>query len=146
MAFWSSYLVPPAGPVSGFVQQQKANVPTMSRSHLSQLREALTRRGWQVTERLRGDDNVQGAATWVIQRPNTGPTLLIDFAGFGGMGEDISLEESYACDVRGTAIDLYFRRVNRSRQLWLAELKAFVTALESVAVAEPGGALSSGES
>ncbi len=90
--------------------------------------------------------NVRGAATWVIQRPNTGPTLLTDFAGFGGMGEDISLEEGYACTIRGTAIELYFRRVNRSRQLWLAELKAFVTALERVAVAEPGGVLSSSDS
>ena len=118
----------------------------MSQSHLSQLREALSHRRWQVTERLRGEDNVQGAATWVIQRPNAGPTLLIDFAGFGGIGEDISLEDSYACNVRGTAIELYFRHVNRSRQLWLAELKAFVNALENVGVAEPGGVVSSGDS
>jgi hypothetical protein len=95
---------------------------------------------------LRGEDNVQGAATWTIQRSSAGPTLLIDFEGFGGMGEDISLEESYACKVRGPAIDLYFRRVNRSRQLWLAELKAFVTALDSAAGAEPGSGLSSGGS
>jgi hypothetical protein len=89
---------------------------------------------------LRGDDNVQGAATWVIQRSNAGPTLLIDFAGFGGMGEDISLEESYACHVRGSSIGLYFRRVNRSRQLWVTELKQFVTALDNVALAEPAAA------
>jgi len=116
----------------------------MSRSHLSQLREALTRRGWQVTERLRGDDNVQGAATWVIQRSNAGPTLLIDFGGFGGMGEDISLEESYGCNVRGSSIGLYFRRVNRSHELWVAELKEFVTALDNVALAEPRAAADGG--
>jgi len=112
----------------------------MSQSHLSQLREALTRRGWQVIERLRGDDNVQGTATWVIQRSNAGPTLLIDFAGFGCMGEDIALEESYYCNIRGSSVGLYFRRVNRSRQLWAAELKAFVAALECVAEAKPDAA------
>jgi hypothetical protein len=87
---------------------------------------------------LRGEDNVRGAATWTIQRSSAGPALLIDFEGFGGTGEDIALEESYACKVRGTAIDLYFRRVNRSRQLWTAELKEFVNALEGVALAELG--------
>jgi hypothetical protein len=113
----------------------------MSQSHLSQLKEALNRRDWQVSERLRGDaDNVQGAATWVIQRSNAAATLLIDFAGFGGMGEHISLEESYACNVRGSSIGLYFRRVNRSRELWVTELNEFVAALESVALAEPAAA------
>jgi hypothetical protein len=90
-----------------------------------------------VTERLRGDDNVQGSATWQIQRHGMGPLLQIDFAGFGGMGQDISLEESYACQVRGHSIDLYFRRVNRSRALWLAELNEFVSSLDKIVNAKP---------
>ena len=60
-------------------------------------------------------------------------TLLIDFAGFGGMGEDISLEEAYDCEVRGRAISLYFRRVNRSCALRLAESTEFVASLDKVA-------------
>jgi hypothetical protein len=110
----------------------------MSQSHLKQLHDALTRRGWDVTERSRGDDDVQGAATWMIRRSSAGPTLLIDFEGFGGMGEDISLEESYACRVRGNSIGLYFRRVNRSRQLWVSELNEFVNALEKISTAAVG--------
>src|ERR1700752_2694170 len=97
----------------------------------------MANRGWQITERPRGEEHAEGAATWEIQRHHTGPTLLIDFAGLGPMGEDISLEESYACNLRGSAIALYFRRINRSRKLWAAELKEFISLLESVA--GPGG-------
>ena len=60
--------------------------------------------------------------------------MLIDFAGFGGMGEDIPLEQSYACDVRGRQnVGLYFRRINRSRELWLRDLAAFLDSLEAMA-------------
>ena len=102
----------------------------MSQVHLDQLYEALTRRGWKVVERLRGEDDVEGSATWEIRRQPGGPALLIDFAGFGGMGEDIPLEESYACQVRGRPLHLYFNRVRRSRERWLTELAAFVAALD----------------
>jgi hypothetical protein len=102
----------------------------MSDSHLKELRTTLAEYGWRiVAERLRGEDNVQGAATWQVTRDDV-PAVLIDFAGFGTMGEDIALEESYACNVRERSdVGLYFRRVNRSRALWLAELTAFVEAL-----------------
>lgn len=102
----------------------------MSTSHLGQLRAALVRRGWKVTERLRGDDGVNGAATWLIQRSTTQPILWIDFAGYGPLGADISLEESYACKVRESEISLYFSRLNRSRQRWLKELHGFIAALD----------------
>ena len=103
----------------------------MSQAHLDELYAALTQRGWKVSERRRGDHDVQGAATWEIRRGPDGPELLIDFAGFGGMGEDIPLEESGCCDVRGQRIGLYFRRVNRSRERWLSELAEFVSALDA---------------
>lgn len=112
----------------------------MSQSHLRQLRDALTRRGWQITQRLRDDNNVKGAATWELQRNSNTQTLLIDFAGFGAIGEDISLEESYGCNVRGSSVGLYFRRVNRSQHLWIADLTEFVSSLENVATAEHGAA------
>lgn len=109
----------------------------MSVSHLNQLDEALTRRGWKITKRLRGEENVLGAATWEITRSPRDPVLCIDFAGFGGMGEDISIDESYACDVRGHSARLYFSRVNHSRERWMAELKEFITALDRIEVAAP---------
>ena len=102
----------------------------MSVSHLKQIREALTRRGWRIVERVRGDENVPGSATWEIQRSNAGPIFLIDFSGFGPMGEDIPLGEAYGCSIRGRHASLYFRRVNRSRELWLRELNEFVAALD----------------
>ena len=106
----------------------------MSVAHLGQLDEALTRRGWRITKRLRGEEGVEGAATWEIQRSINGPVLHIDFYGFGGMGEDIPLEESYGCEVRGHRVSLYFRRVNHSRERWVAELKEFVAALDGIEV------------
>jgi hypothetical protein len=104
----------------------------MSIAHRNELRSALTTRGWKViAERQRGDDDdVPGAATWEIQRGDAGPTVEIDFAGFGAMGEDIPLEQSYACTLRGRQdIGLYFWRINRSRERWLRDLWAFVDAL-----------------
>lgn len=103
----------------------------MSQSHLQQLRAALTRRGWKIIEKMRGDDGVEGAATWELRRGEQGPTVQIDFGGFGGMGEDISLAESYGCNIRGQPGGLYFRRVNRSREVWEAELAAFVESLDA---------------
>lgn len=103
----------------------------MSQSHLQQLQAALTRRGWKISEKLRGDVGVEGAATWESRRGAQEPPVLIDFAGFGWMGEDIPLEESCCCDVRGQTGGLYFRRVNKSREIWEAELAAFVESLDA---------------
>lgn len=103
----------------------------MSVSHLRELRTALERRGWRVIEKVRGEVDACGAGTWLVQRLGGGPIHQIDFAGFGPMGEDITLEESYACSLRGKPeCGLYFRRIHRSRRLWEAELKAFVEALD----------------
>ena len=115
----------------------------MSIAHLNELRAALAGRGWRVVaERLRGEDNVQGAATWEVRRGNAGPLVLIDFAGLGGMGEDIPLEQSYACYVRGRRnVALYFRRINRSRELWLHDLDAFVDSLEATPGASSSNAV-----
>ncbi|MCE9545696.1 MAG: hypothetical protein K8T25_09290 [Planctomycetia bacterium] len=111
----------------------------MTLANVLQLREALTRRRWQITERLRGDDNVEGSATWEIQRNGAGPIFLIDFDGLGGMGEDISHDSNdcIGCEVRDFKIRLYFSRVNRSLERWLADLKLFTSSLDKVANAKP---------
>lgn len=81
---------------------------------------------------------VNGAATWELRRYEGGAALLLDFAGIGGMDEDIPLEESYGCQLRGVEdCGLYFRRINRSRRAWLGELKEFVLSLDGRAEAWP---------
>ncbi|MEQ4618411.1 MAG: hypothetical protein ABN482_10220 [Corticimicrobacter sp.] len=118
--------------LSMFVVHDDPGVCLMSLPHLRQLQDALVRRGWTVIEYLRGDPafDVQGAASWAIQRDESRPALLLDFAGFGSMGEDIPLDRSYACAVRGTAISLYFSRVNRSQDTWQRDLAGFIDALD----------------
>lgn len=64
------------------------------RTHLSQLYATLNSCGWKVVERSRGDVDVEGAATWELRRGEDRPLLLIDFAGLGGMGEDIPREKA----------------------------------------------------
>jgi hypothetical protein len=110
----------------------------MSLSHLKELRAALENHGWKiVAERLREEDfDVGGAATWEVRKSDKGSSVLIDFAGFGSLGEHIPLEKSYACHVRGRSdVDLYFWRINRSRERWLRDLASFVTSLETVSAA-----------
>lgn len=104
----------------------------MAQTHLQQLHAALIRRGLDVVERLRGDVDVRGAATWEITRRGSNAILRIDFAGFGGLGEDIPLEESYACQVRDHPISLYFSRINQSHNQWIVELTSFVHTLDSL--------------
>lgn len=105
----------------------------MSLAHLQELRVALAEAGWKiVAERLRGEDNVMGAATWEVHRGDRTLAVFIDFDGFGCMGEDVPLEMSSGCDVRGRRDGgLYFRRINRSRELWLRDLAAFIDSLGS---------------
>lgn len=97
----------------------------MSQSHINELHRALVHRGWQVNT----ESAPQGVATWDIQRGNT--LLHLDFNLFGGMGEDIPLEECGGCKVRGHPVaHLYFRRINHSRELWATELAAFLASLD----------------
>ncbi len=103
----------------------------MSQPHLRALEEALARRGWRVVAVHPGDD-YQISATWEIQRSGQ-PSLLLDFDGMDAAGDScLPIEQSHGCQVRGrSALDLYFRRVNRSRSLWEQELAAFVLALDN---------------
>lgn len=103
----------------------------MSQPHLRALEEALARRGWRVVAVHPGDD-YQISATWEIQRSGQ-PSLLLDFDGMDAAGDRcLPIEQSHGCQVRGrSALDLYFRRVNKSRSLWEQELAAFVLALDN---------------
>ena len=104
----------------------------MSAPHLRDLENALIRRGWQLVAAHLGDD-YRVSATWELRR-NGSESVLIDFAGMGPDGDRcLTLDESYGCEVRGkTGISLYFRRVNRSRELWRRELADFVQRLDDV--------------
>lgn len=103
----------------------------MSTPHLTALEDALARRGWRIATVQPGDE-YRISATWELQRAGGSRRLLIDFEGMGPDGDVcLPLEQSYGCHVRGvTGLSLYFRRVNRSRDLWEEELAAFVRALD----------------
>jgi hypothetical protein len=103
----------------------------MSKPHLRALEDALARKGWRIVVVHPGDD-YRISATWEIQRSSSQPSLLIDFHGMGPDGDYcLPLEESYGCQVRRReSVSLYFRRVNKSRELWEQELAAFVQALD----------------
>jgi len=104
----------------------------MPHQHHKELEEALTQKGWCVTVEHPGDDyGISGS--WEIQRSTNQPSLFIDFDGFDAMGENLPMEQSYGCGVRGHSdISLYFYRPNRSRVKWRSELKNFVDALDNI--------------
>jgi hypothetical protein len=52
------------------------------------------------------------------------------------MGQDILLEESNGCEVRGHHVRLSFFRVNRRRDLWIPALNEFVWSLDRIAKVE----------
>ena len=97
--------------------------------HLEEVRSALERRGWTIVEHP-GDD-YRIASTWELRRGGDDRIVHVDFEGLDDM-RTLSIVESYGCRVReGTeeASKLYFRR-RRSRELWEAELAAFVLSIE----------------
>lgn len=111
----------------------------MSKPHLRALEAALDRKGWRVIA-VHPGNGYDIAATWEIHRSASEPSLFIDFDGLR-LDEDgcLTLEESYGCTLRGrSSIDLYFRRVNKSRELWAKEVAQFVQALKSAQGSEKG--------
>jgi hypothetical protein len=105
----------------------------MSKPHLRALEAALDRKGWRVIA-VHAGNGYDIAATWEVQRSTSEPSLFIEFDGLRLDGDDcLPLEESYGCTLRGrTSNDLYFRRVNKSRELWEKEVARFVRALNCV--------------
>lgn len=95
--------------------------------HLTDIEEALKRRGWRIVERLPGDD-YRISATWRIERGNDQRAVLIDFDGLDDL-KILPIGQSYSCTQRSTGNSLYFRRKG-ARDDWHAELTAFVLALE----------------
>jgi hypothetical protein len=71
---------------------------------------------------LQTDEQLGRSAPSVARR-------YVDFEGLDDL-RVLPLAESYGCNVREGALSLYFRR-QRSRELWEAELRAFVDGLET---------------
>lgn len=109
-----------------------SGVIALSVPHLQALEDALARRGWRKVAIHPGDD-YRISGTWEMHRSGSDEPILIDFAGMARDGMScLPLQESFACEVRGrTSVSLYFRRVNRSRELWQRELAKFVQKLET---------------
>ena len=107
----------------------------MSVPQLRALEDALVRRGWRVVAAHPGD-GYRVSATWEVGRG--GVRLLIDFDGLGPDGDTcLPLAESYGCRVRARPLAwLYFRRVHRSRDLWVRELAEFARSLDGATAGE----------
>ena len=103
----------------------------MAEWHLTDLRNALRRRGWAVLAEHTGDD-ARVSGSWEIQRSTAVPPLFIDFDGLDDL-LCLPMSESYACHVRGGA-GLYFRRPG---DRWRAELEAFVRSIDTTPAQPP---------
>jgi hypothetical protein len=119
----------PARPLN--IGPLSSGASSLSAPHLRALEDALARRGWRVAAVHPGDD-YRVSARWELHRSGSNP-ILIDFDGLGPEGDHcLPLDESYGCQVRRDAsASLYFRRVNRSRELWQRELAEFVQKLDA---------------
>jgi hypothetical protein len=95
--------------------------------HLHDIRRALERRGWAITEQP--GDGYRIAATWELRRGGDDRVIHIDFSGLNDM-KTLPITESYGCEVRGCRSSLYFRRA-RSHELWEGELAALVSSIEA---------------
>jgi hypothetical protein len=101
----------------------------MAEWHLTDLRNALERRGWRFEAELPGDE-YRVSGTWVLSRSGRpDQALLIDFDGLDDM-RTLPLNESYGCSVRGTTNSLYFLRRSSNdppaRHRWVSDLDSFV--------------------
>ena len=100
----------------------------MSQHHLDELSHALTQKAWAIASTRSLDDFPYDFHAWTIERGSV--TVDIQFARFGGIGEDLPLDKSYACSVDGRDdISLYF---SKPSDKWKADLASFVSALDSV--------------
>ena len=108
----------------------------MAEWHLTALKVALERRGWDVSE-LPGDD-YRIAGSWRLHRSAGDADLFIDFDGLDDM-RTLPMPQAYGCAVRGTAIQLYFsrrgERGSAARHRWAVALDEFTTSLDGVSTA-----------
>ena len=94
-------------------------------SHLSDLRMALQRSHWCITEMPGNDSNI--SAVWRVARPNGSQVFHLEFGGIDGL-EVRPIEKAYGITVReAPTIGAYFARVERS---WPTELEQFLARLE----------------
>ncbi|MCH7726367.1 MAG: hypothetical protein IH991_07815 [Planctomycetes bacterium] len=98
----------------------------MPKHHLDALSHALTQKGWKIVSTRTLDDSPYDFHAWTVERGTV--SLEIQFARFGGIGEDLPLDKSYACSVSGhDDISLYFSKPSGK---WNADVASFVSALD----------------
>src|SRR5687767_12971734 len=104
----------------------------MASWHLDELKAALEKRGWRIAE-LPGDEDRKISGIWELSRSGDTRTLALDFDGLDDL-QTLPMDKSYACQVRGTQISLYFSRRGETgsdaRERWKAELASFAKALD----------------
>ena len=99
----------------------------MAQWHLDGLRDALSKKGWDVVAELAGNDyDVSGS--WQIQRSTKQLPLHIDFEGLDDM-QTLPMERAYACRLRERSkLSLHFSR----QRTWDAGLRTFVSELDKI--------------
>ena len=102
----------------------------MSEWYLDDLRTALRKRGWSISE-LAGD-GYRTSASWELKRSRDNRAPVIDFDELDDM-RTLPIEKSYSCRWRGTPKELYFSRRDTSQRpsTWKQDLSNFVMSLES---------------
>ena len=99
----------------------------MAQWHLDGLRDALSKKGWDVVGELAGNDyDIFGS--WQIQRSTRRPALHIDFEGLDDM-QTLPMTRAYACRLREhTKSSLHFSR----QRTWKAGLRTFISELDKM--------------
>lgn len=107
--------------------------------HLEELKAQLERRGWRNLQLMPGDD-YHIAASWILVRTHS-RSLTIDFHAMDAMGNLMTLEQAYYCQVRDTDLSLYFRNKGKKgsakRAGWTEELATFVDAIDRWSMDQP---------
>ena len=99
----------------------------MAQWHLDSLRDALSKKGWNVTGELAGN-NYDISGSWQIQRSTKRPPLHIDFNGLDDM-QTLPMERAFACRLREHGnLSLYFSK----QRTWKAGLKTFISELDKI--------------
>jgi hypothetical protein len=98
----------------------------MAQWHLDELRDALSKKGWEVIELDGNDYDISGS--WQIQRSTKTPPMHLDFQGLDDM-RTLPMPCAYSCRLREHCkVSLYFSR----QRTWKACMSAFISELDEI--------------
>lgn len=99
----------------------------MSVRHLKGIEAALAAAGWDIQEKMSGDDHSIAEIWEIVSKKYPGLSIRLSFEGMDDLAV-LPVEKSYACRVEGKEnISLYFARSSRR---WKTDLTVFIDALD----------------